>query len=76
MENNGDFLFLISSLVPEIFMILYYANKLNDGVKSGSSMVPKHKINNISANNKAMLIKHQYCTLRIKTFNRRGKWET
>ena len=26
MEKSGVFLFLISSLVPEIFMILYYAN--------------------------------------------------
>ena len=37
---------------------------------SGSSMVPKHKINNISANNKAMLVKLgtvQYCTLRSKS---------
>ena len=57
MEKGGVFLFLISSLVPEIFTILYYANELIDDVTSGSSMVPKHKINNISANNKAMLIK-------------------
>ena len=57
MENSVVFLFLISSLVPEIFMILYYSNQLIDDVMSGSSMVPKHKINNISENNKAMLLK-------------------
>ena len=57
MEKSGVFLSLISSLVPEIFMILYHANELTDDVTSGSRMVPKHKINKISANNKAMLIK-------------------
>ena len=31
----------------------YYANKISDDVTSGSSIVPKRKINNISANNKA-----------------------
>ena len=63
MAKSGVFLFLISFLVPEIFMILCYANELTNDVTSGSSMVPKHKINNISANNRAMLIKLGTCTV-------------
>ena len=54
MERSGVFLFSISSLVPEILTILYYANELTDDVMSSSSMVPKHKINNISVNNEAI----------------------
>ena len=67
MEKSGIFLFLKSSLDPEIFMILYYANQITDDVTSGFSMVPKHKINNISVNKKSDGIKtwHQHCTLRI-----------
>ena len=57
MEKDGVFLFLISSLVPDMFTTLHYANQLIVDVTSGSSMIPKHKIINISANNKAMLIK-------------------
>ena len=38
MTNDGVFLFVISSLVPEIFTILYYANYITDGVMSGSSL--------------------------------------
>ena len=50
----------MSSLVPEIFLILYYyyyANKTTHDFTSGSSMVPKYKISNISVNNKVMLLK-------------------
>ena len=41
MSNDGVFLFAISSLVPEIFMILYYENYINDDVTNCSNMVPK-----------------------------------
>ena len=43
--------FVISSFVPEIFTILYYANQIADDVTNCSNMVSKHKMTNIAANN-------------------------
>ena len=58
MEKSGAFLFLIPFIVPDFIVpILYYAIQITDDVISGSNMGPKHKINNISSNNKAMLLK-------------------
>ena len=57
MTNDGVFLFAISSLVPEIFTILYYANKITDDVTNCSNMVPKRKMMNISANNRDVHLK-------------------
>ena len=37
MKKDGVFLFLISLLVPKIFMILYYANWITDDVISYDS---------------------------------------
>ena len=37
MKKFGVFLFMISFLVPEIFMILYYANYVTNDVKSFDS---------------------------------------
>ena len=37
MKKKGVFLFLISFLAPEIFMILYYANYITDDVISFDS---------------------------------------
>ena len=56
MTNDGVFLFVISSLVPEIFTILYYANYITDDVTNCSNIVPKHKMRNISANNRVILL--------------------
>ena len=52
MTKDGVFLVVISSLVPEIFTIFSYANQITDDVINRSNMVPKHKITNISANNR------------------------
>ena len=57
MTKDVVFLFVISSLVPEIFRILYYANKLTDDRHNCSITVKKHKLTNISANEKAMRMK-------------------
>ena len=54
MTNDGVFLFAISSLVPEILTILYYANKMTDDVTNCANMVPKHKMRNISATYRLM----------------------
>ena len=57
MTKDGVFLFVISSLILEIFTILYYAIKMTDDVTNCSNMVPKHKMTNISANNRKMHLK-------------------
>ena len=48
---------MISFFVPEIFKVSYYANLAIDDIIDGVSRVVQHKIKNISANNKAMLLK-------------------
>ena len=48
MIRDGVFLFVISSLIPEMFIILYYANQITDDVTNCSNMMPKHKMTNIS----------------------------
>ena len=48
---------MISFFVPEIFKVSYYANLAIDDIIGGVSRVVQHKIKNISANNKAMLLK-------------------
>ena len=48
------FLFVKSSFVPEIFKFLHYATLITDEVIGRSGMKSKHKINTISANNRAM----------------------
>ena len=48
---------MISFLVPEIFKFSYDTNLVTDGVIGCASTVLRHKINNISANNEAMLLK-------------------
>ena len=55
--KSGVFLFVIPSFVREIFKFLHYANLITDDIISRSSMKSKHKINNISANNRAMQLK-------------------
>ena len=54
MTKDGVFLFAISSHVPDIFTILYYANKMTDDVINCSNMVPKPKMRNISANKRVI----------------------
>ena len=51
------FFFVISRFVLEIFKLSYYANNVIDDVTSCASTVVRHKIKNISANNKAMRLK-------------------
>ena len=55
--NVFFFLFVISFAVLEIFTILHYESKITDDVKT-FSVLPKHKIENISANKRAVQFKH------------------
>ena len=48
---------MISVFVAEIFKISYYANLATDDVIGCTSAVVRHEIENISANNEAMLLK-------------------
>ena len=48
---------MISFFVPEIFKFSDYGNLVTDDVIGCSSTVMRHKIENISTNNKAMLLK-------------------
>ena len=57
MKRDGVFLFVISSLVLEIFMIFYYANYITDDIINCFNIVPKHKMTKISANSKEMHMK-------------------
>ena len=43
--------------VPEIFNFSYYANLVTDDVIGCTSTVVRSKLKNVSANNKAMLLK-------------------
>ena len=51
------FFLVISFFVPEIFKFSYYADLVTNYVIGVASTVLRHKINNISANNEAMLLK-------------------
>ena len=48
---------MLSSFVPEIFKFSYYANLATDDVIGCANTVVGHKIENISTNNEAMLLK-------------------
>ena len=48
---------MLSFLVPEIFKFSYYANLATDDVIGCANAVAGHKIENISTNNEAMLLK-------------------
>ena len=48
---------MISFFAPEIFKFSYYANLATDSIIGCASTVVWHKIENISANNEAMLLK-------------------
>ena len=51
------FFLLWSYFVPEIFQFPYYANLVTGDIISCASKMVWHKINNVSTNNKAMLLK-------------------
>ena len=48
---------MMPSFVPEIFKFSFYANFVTDDVTGCASTVVRHKVKNISANNKAMRLK-------------------
>ena len=48
---------MISFFVSEVFKFFYYANLATDDVIGCVGTVVRHKIENISANNEAMLLK-------------------
>ena len=48
---------MLSFFVPEIFKFSYYANLATDDVIGCANTVAGHKIENISTNNEAMLLK-------------------
>ena len=52
-----SFLFVISFFVLEIFKFSFYANLVTYDVIGCASTLTQHKIQNISANNAAMLLK-------------------
>ena len=55
--KDGVLLFVISSFVPEIFTISYYANEITGDVINCYNVVPKQKMTNISGNNWEMQLK-------------------